>query len=224
MCRVCGVECVCVYVECMRSACVYGECVCVVCVWCVECVCACGVYAESACMHVVCGGVCGVVCGVWRCGWYVEGYVVCGVCGVECEGVCWCMGVGVGVEVCAVCGVESVCVECMCVCVRSVHASVIKNRQVFPWDPLQSTPGDRLHTQVFPGIAHHRGQTTQRVLPLASLLGYQGALFVRIYIHDSICVSVHAYVSGCVVFQCTHMVVCMIDKPSPGTLLKASTQ
>ena len=59
-------------------------------------------------------------------------------------------------------------VECMCVCVRSVN--VIKNRQVFPWDPLQSTPGDKLHTQVFPGIAHHRGQTTQRPT-LTSLSG-----------------------------------------------------
>ena len=62
----------------------------------------------------------------------------------------------------------------MCVCVQSV--SVIKNRQVFRWDPLQSTPGDRLHTQVFPGTAHHRGQTTQRGLPLASLSGYEGVL------------------------------------------------
>ena len=51
---------------------------------------------------------------------------------------------------------------------------MIKNRQVFPWDPLQSTPGDRLHTQVFPGTAHHRGQTTQRGLPLAPLSGYEG--------------------------------------------------
>ena len=56
-------------------------------------------------------------------------------------------------------------VECMCVCVCVQSVSVIKNRQVFPWDPLQSTPGDRLHTQVFPGIAHHRGQTTQRPTP-----------------------------------------------------------
>ena len=95
---------------------------------------------------------------------------VCGECLCVCVCGMWCVevwrGVWCGVYVHVWCGVY------VRVCVQSV--SVIKNRQVFPWDPLQSTPGDRLHTQVFPGTAHHRGQTTQRGLPLAPLLGYQG--------------------------------------------------
>ena len=117
--------------------------------WSVECV-ECVVWSVCACMWDICG----------ECSVYVHVCVWCA-CGVwsVCESAC----------VCVVCGVwrcGGVCgVECMCMCVQSV--SVIKNRQVFPWDPLQSTPGDRLYTQVFPGTAHHRGQTTQRDLPLA---------------------------------------------------------
>ena len=81
-----------------------------------------------------------------------------------------------------------------------------------PWDC--SPQGTRLHRQAYPWLPFR---------------GTRVSVSACIYTHDSVCVSVHAYVRdcvicNCVVFQCTHMVACMIDQPSPGTLLKASTQ
>ena len=210
--RACGVYAESAVCACVCACVVYGECVCVcACVWrvCVwrDVVCGMlGVCAHVECMRRVLVCVVCVWCGVWR--------GVCGVCG--CGVWVWC------VEVC----VECMCV-CVCVCVRSVRVSVIKNRQVFPWDPLQSTPGDRLHTSTsLPWDCSPQGTDyTERPTPGTPPWGTRVCcLYVYIYIHDSICVSVYAYVRDCVVFQCTHMVVCMIDKPSPGTLLKASTQ
>ena len=124
----------------------------------------------------------------------------------------WCVEVWRGVW----CGVYvRVCAECEC----------DQKQTSLPLGPFtEYTRRQTAHTSLPWDCSPQGTDYTDRPTP-GTPLGVPGCVVCTyIYIHDSICVSVHAYVRDCVVFQCTHMVVCMIDKPSPGTLLKASTQ